>query len=133
VFFGSGPKEWSFEKILIIAAVVLLLPLSLYTSTTAPGLTGKMSNPEVAAKRFCGAWKRHDRPAAQRAAPLPAVNQLFRARFTRGAPNWQFRGCEKRRGDYECLYYYEGSGTTMRVTGSQSAGYRVTSLKFIAD
>ena len=119
--------------VLIIAATALLIPVNPSTSAIALVHNEKVSNPEVAAKRLYGAWKRSDRPAARRVASRSAVNKLFKTRFTEGGPDWQFQGCERHRGGYDCFYYYEGGGATMRVTGGVSAGYRVRSVKFIAD
>lgn len=111
----------------------LLLTISLYTSITELVPAEKISTPESAARMFYGAWKRNDRQAALAVASRTAVKQLFKTRFTQGAPDWQFQGCEKRRGGYDCSYYYEGGSATMGVVGSRSTGFRVTLVKFIAD
>lgn len=123
------------KKVLMVATVVvLLLPMSLFTAASAPLVPlGKISTPESAAKKLYSAWKKHDRSAARLVASNSAVNQLFKTRFTGDAPDWQFQGCEKRRGGYNCSFSYEGGGVTMRVAGGASAGYRVTSVSFIAD
>lgn len=121
------------KTILMLAAMTLLIPINSATSAPALSSNVKTSTPEAAAKGLYAAWKKGDRPAARRVASSSAVNQLFKTRFTKGAQDWQFQGCEKRQGGYDCSYYYEGGGATMRVTGGKSAGYRVQSVKFIAD
>jgi hypothetical protein len=126
-------EDQSLKIILIIAATVLLIPINSYTWATSLVPTSKVSNPETAAKRFYGAWKRTDRPAARRVASRSAVSQLFKTRFTKGSPGWQFQGCERLGRGYDCYYSYEGGSATMRVTGNASAGYLVSSIKFTAD
>lgn len=121
------------KTILILAALALLIPINSTTSATARFSNGKTSTPEAAAKGLYGAWKKGDRGAARRVASPSAVNEIFKSRFTKGAADWQFQGCENRRGGYDCSYYYEGGGATMRVTGGKSSGYKVKSIKFIAD
>ncbi len=119
--------------ILTIAAIMLIMLVNHSTAATALAPLGKISKPEVAAKRLYGAWKKSDRPAARRVASRSAVNQLFKTRFTGDAPDWQFQGCERRGSGYDCSYSYEGGAAIMRVTGSASAGFLVSSVKFIAD
>lgn len=119
------------RRFLVITAISLLMLATSALSTTTPLSSGKITKPETAAKKLYGAWKSHDRRAALRVASSAAVNKLFRNRYT--GPDWEFNGCEKRGAGYDCFYRYEGGGTSMRVTGSAAAGYRVQSVSFIAD
>lgn len=118
---------------LILAAAVLLIPINQPTTATPLISKGKVSSAEAAAKSLYAAWRKYDRQAARRVASSIAVNQLFKTRPTKDAPQWQFQGCDKRPGGYDCSYSYEGGAATMRVTGSARAGYLVKSVKFIAD
>jgi hypothetical protein len=119
------------KKILIIAAISLLITGTSGMSSTALLTAGKVSKPEGAAQGLYNAWKRNSRKAALRVASQSAVNKVFRTKYT--GPGWQFNGCEKRGSGYNCSYYYEGGGVNMRVTGSSRSGYRVNSVSFVAD
>ena len=119
------------KKILIVAAVSLLLSYTSAMSSTALFAGSKASRPETAAQGLYNAWKRNDRRAALKVASSSAVNKVFRTRY--GGPGWQFNGCERRSSAYNCFFYYEGGGVNMRVTGSSRSGYRVNSVSFIAD
>jgi hypothetical protein len=111
----------------------MLLLVTLTPAMSKPTLFSgsKASKPEAAAKGLYDAWKRNDRRAALRVASTSAVNKVFRTRYS--GPGWEFNGCEKRAGGYDCFYRYEGGGVNMRVTGGAAAGYRVRSVSFIAD
>jgi hypothetical protein len=119
------------KKLAVVAAMLLLVTLTPATPLTLPTGAVKASKPETAAKGLYNAWKRNNRRAALQVASTSAVNKVFRTRYT--GPGWQFNGCEKRAGGYDCFYYYEGGGVTMRVVGGKAAGYRVRSVSFIAD
>jgi hypothetical protein len=119
------------KKILIIAALSLLLTHTPAISSTALYAAGKASRPEAAAQGLYNAWKRNSRRAALQVATQSAVNKVFKTRYT--GPGWQFQGCEKKGAGYNCFYYYEGGGVNMRVTGSSRAGYRVSTVSFVAD
>ncbi|HEY0324309.1 MAG TPA: hypothetical protein VGC66_25405 [Pyrinomonadaceae bacterium] len=119
------------KKISIIAAMLLLVTLTPAMSKPTLFSGSKASKPEAAAKGLYDAWKRNDRRAALRVASTSAVNKVFRTRYS--GPGWEFNGCEKRAGGYDCFYRYEGGGVNMRVTGGAAAGYRVRSVSFIAD
>jgi hypothetical protein len=119
------------KKILIIAIISLLVTITPAMPTTALLKGGKVSKPDEAAKSLYSAWKHNDRRAALRVATSSAVNKVFKTRYT--GPGWEFNGCEKRAGGYDCFYRYEGGGVNMRVTGGASAGYRVRSVSFVAD
>ena len=119
------------RKICIIAIISLLFAATPANSTGTLAGGVKVSTAEGAAKGLYNAWKRNDRRAALRVAAAAAVNKVFKTRYT--GPGWEFNGCEKQRGGYNCFYRYEGGGVNMRVTGTASAGYRVRSVSFVAD
>ena len=119
------------KRVLIIAAISLLIPVMSVLSKPAPPSSGKVSKPETAATKLYAAWKGNNRSAALQVASSSAVKKMFRSRYT--GPDWEFNGCEKRGAGYDCFYRYEGGGVTMRVTGGAKAGYRVQSVGFIAD
>ena len=119
------------KKILAIAAISLLITVTPAVSTAMLSGGGKVSKPEAAAKGLYNAWKRNNRRAALQVATQSAVNKVFRTRYS--GPGWEFNGCEKRAGGYDCFYRYEGGGVNMRVVGGAAAGYRVRSVSFIAD
>jgi hypothetical protein len=118
------------KKTLVIIAISLLVSITPAMSTPLLAGMGKVSKPEAAAKALYNAWKRNNRRAALQVASASAVNKVFRTRYS--GPGWEFNGCEKRAGGYDCFYRYEGGGVNMRVTGG-AAGYRVRSVSFIAD
>lgn len=91
----------------------------------------RITVPQVAARRLYLAWKGGNRPAALVVASPAAVNRLFSRPFT--GPDLRFQSCTNRDAGFDCAYSYEGGGLIMRVTGGASAGYRVESLRFIAD
>lgn len=91
----------------------------------------RITAPQVAAQRLYLAWKGGNRPAALVVATPAAVNRLFSRPFT--GPDLQFQGCTNRNAGFDCAYSYEGGGLIMRVTGGASAGYRVESVRFVAD
>ena len=118
------------KKLLITIALSLLLTVTPAMSTSNWFNAGKTSKPEAAAKGLYNAWKRNDRRAALKVASSSAVNKVFKTRYS--GPGWEFNGCEKRAGGYDCFYRYEGGGVTMRVVKG-SAGYSVRTVSFIAD
>jgi hypothetical protein len=119
------------RKILVVAAISLIVAVTPVMSTTPLLNVGKISKPDAAAKSLYNAWKSNNRRAALQVASTSAVNKIFRTRYT--GPGWEFNGCEKRAGGYDCFYRYEGGGVNMRVVGGAAAGYRVRSVSFIAD
>jgi hypothetical protein len=119
------------RKFCIIAIISLVVAASPATPTAVFAAGVKVSTAEGAAKGLYNAWKRNDRRAALRVATAAAVNKVFKTRYS--GPGWEFNGCEKRAGGYNCFYRYEGGGVNMRVTGTAAAGYRVRSVSFVAD
>lgn len=93
---------------------------------TIPGGT---SDPEIAAQQLYHAWKSGDRAAARQSASQAAVTALLKQPWHH--PDWQFTGCENHAGGYDCFFYAQGNGLTMRVTGGASAGYWVESINFL--
>jgi hypothetical protein len=119
------------KQIPLTLALSLVLTITPALSMTTLTGVGKVSKPEAAAKSLYNAWKRNNRRAALQVASTSAVNKIFKSRYT--GPGWEFNGCERRAGGYDCFYRYEGGGVNMRVTGGSAAGYRVRSVSFIAD
>ena len=119
------------KKVLVIATLLLLVPVTSVLPKALALHAGKASTAEAAARGLYSAWKRNNRPAALQVASRSAVNKVFKTRWT--GPDWEFNGCEKRGSGYDCFYRYEGGGVNMRVTGGTRAGYRVQTVSFIAD
>lgn len=120
------------RRSLFVSLVLSIIMSAIFAGSPAAAVTvEKVSSPEVAAKRLYSAWKAHSRTAALKVASSAAVNKLFKTRWT--GPDLKFMGCEKRAGAYDCSYYYEGGALVMRVGGSASSGYRVNSVRSIAD
>ena len=115
------------------ALTIILAACALPSMIATASMSEKFSKPEAAAQKLYSAYKSCNRPAALKAASPRAVRKLFGQRCQPGDPKWQFMGCEKTGSSRLCSYYYEGGAVSMRVVGSASAGYRVTSVSFIAD
>jgi hypothetical protein len=92
-------------------------------------IPGGTSDPEIAAQQLYHAWKSGDRAAARQSASQAAVTNLLKQPWHH--PDWQFTGCENHTGGYDCFFYAQGNGLTMRVTGGASAGYWVESINFL--
>lgn len=122
---------WRRRSLVISVALSIFICMSFAAPLASASRGGKISNPEVAAKRLYSAWKANNRRAARKVASAAAVNQLFQKRWSK--PDMKFMGCENRAGGYDCSYYYEGGALSMRVEGGASAGYHVESIKYIAD
>jgi hypothetical protein len=100
---------------------------------TDVGRSLKSAKPEDAARGLFNAWKAKDRAAASRYASDTAIKTLFDEGSAEGL---EFQGCniEETGGDYyNCAYTYEGGAVFMQVTGSDTAGYKVTGAGFVAD
>lgn len=122
---------WKRRPLFVSLVFSIALCATVAGSTAVAVQKGKISSPEVAAKRLYSAWKAHSRAAARKVASPAAVNKLFKTRWS--GPGMKFMGCENRAGGYDCSYYYEGGALIMRVEGGASAGYHVESIKSIAD
>lgn len=92
-------------------------------------IPGGTSDPEIAAQQLYHAWKSGDPAAARQSASQAAVTNLLKQPWHH--PDWQFTGCENHAGGYDCFFYAQGNGLTMRVTGGASAGYWVESINFL--
>jgi hypothetical protein len=99
------------------------------SSPTAAGV--KATTAESASSQLFDAWKAGDKTKAKQVAGDAAVNELFSHPYTGPSPT--FEGCEAGSGKTVCSYSYEGGGMFFTVEGSAAAGYRVTSVDYIAD
>lgn len=122
---------WKRRSFFVSLVLSIVLSAIFAGSPAAAVIVEKVSSPEGAAKSLYSAWKAHSRTAALKVASTAAVNKLFKTRWT--GPDLKFMGCEKRARAYDCSYYYEGGALIMRVGGSASAGYKVSSVRSIAD
>ncbi|HEX8844550.1 MAG TPA: hypothetical protein VF791_07890 [Pyrinomonadaceae bacterium] len=101
-------------------------------SATEPKPHSDMAaTPEEAAKGLFNAFGRQDRAAAAKFASEAAVAKLFKE--STGTEGMEFQGCNDEGGDLTCAWSYEGGGLIMHIKGSQSGGYMVESIEFIAD
>lgn len=90
------------------------------------------SKPEDAAKGLFNAWGRNDREAAKKFASDAAIARLFKDGNNGGA-GMSSQGCSDEPGGFNCAYTYDGGALIMHIKGSDSAGYKVASIEFIAD
>ena len=116
------------------------------SSMTAPSVTVSTSAPEEtsvtigiicttprdATDTLVGAWIAGEKAAAARCAEDAVVEELFEA-SGEGA-QWIFQGCNgPDPGVPQCQYSYEGGGVTFTLAGTEAAGWRVSSVEYIAD
>ena len=85
-----------------------------------------------ASSALVAAWTANDRAAAGRCATDAVVNQLFE---NNGSGNtWTDQGCDTSKPAAPvCAYSYEGGGAFLTVEGSDTAGWKVTKLSYVAD
>lgn len=91
----------------------------------------KISTPEAAADGLLEAWKTDDETAAARYATESAYKKLFKEGG--GPEGMKSQGCSDEDGTYNCAYTYEGGALIMYVRETESSGYKVDSIEFIAD
>jgi hypothetical protein len=104
------------------------------TPTSTPTLNPvpfKLTSPEVASVHLFDAWKVGSRAAALQFASTTAVNTLFAHPFS--APGPAFQTCTHVVDHFICNYTFQGGAMNFLVTGGVSAGYRVSSVSFVAD
>jgi hypothetical protein len=90
------------------------------------------STPDEAAKALVDAWKAGDQAAAARCADASVVSKIFENDGT--GSQWTFEGCGgPDPGVPQCFYRYEGGGVTLTLNGTEAAGWKVTSIGFVAD
>jgi hypothetical protein len=119
-------------RTLIAVVLMVAVLLSPCPARSAPVVrSGRIRTPTLCAQRLYRAWTHRDRAGARRVASKSAVDAMLKTRAN-GA-GWRFEGCTRVSGGYDCFYWYEGGGANMRVTGSRSKGYRVQSIRFVAD
>ena len=92
---------------------------------------GKVASPKAAADGLLNAWKTKDRTEAAKFATDAAFTKLFTEGG--GPEGMESQGCSEEKGEYNCGYTYPGGALIMFVKGSDSAGYKVDSIEFIAD
>jgi hypothetical protein len=106
--------------------------LSFGTSRAAgTSQAGKISDPNVAAKRLYNSWRIKNRRAALAVASKDAVEKLF---STRWRPLTAKR-CEHTDEGFQCVFH-DPKGLfdlSINVDGGASAGYSVTSLSFSSE
>jgi hypothetical protein len=109
------------------------------TSTTAAPATTQTpvtvaivcTTPEDATKSFVQAWMADDKPAAERCATHEVTDKLFENDGT-GA-QWTFQGCFGDPGVPTCSYSYEGGAANFTLNGTESGGWKVVDLSYVAD
>lgn len=93
--------------------------------------SGKIVDPNVAAKRLYSAWKTKSRASALRVAEKEAVDKLFsvRWRILKAEP------CKHSENGFQCVFH-DPKGLfdlSIEVDGGASAGYSVTSVSFSSE
>lgn len=91
----------------------------------------KVGSPKAAADGLLNAWKTKDRTEAAKFATDAAFTKLFKEGG--GPQGMESQGCSEEKGVYNCGYTYPGGALIMYVKGSESAGYKVDSIEFVAD
>jgi hypothetical protein len=100
-------------------------------SPSATPSQSKIAKPEDAADGLLKAWKTKDRAEAAKFATDAAYTKLFKEGG--GPQGMESQGCSEEKGTYNCGYTYPGGALIMYVKGSESAGYKVDSIEFVAD
>jgi membrane protein involved in colicin uptake len=100
-------------------------------SPSATTAQSKVASPKAAADGLLKAWKTKDRTEAAKFATDAAYTKLFTEGG--GPEGMESQGCSEEKGVYNCGYTYPGGALIMFVKGSDSAGYKVDSIEFIAD
>jgi outer membrane murein-binding lipoprotein Lpp len=109
-------------------------PKATAETAAAPSATAaqsKVAKPEDAANGLLKAWKTKDRTEAAKFATDAAFTKLFKEGG--GPQGMESQGCSDEKGTYNCGYTYPGGALIMYVKGSESAGYKVDSIEFVAD
>lgn len=91
----------------------------------------KLSKPEDAARGLFDAWGRNDREAAKKYASNAAIADLFKDNNDTSGMSSQ--GCSEEPGGFNCAYIYDGGALIMHIKGSDSSGYKVEAIEYIAD
>ncbi len=111
------------------------------TTTTLPPTTTTVpvpvtvaivcTTPEDATMSVVNSWLAGDRNSAERCATSAAMDELFQ---TSGAgAQYTFQGCFGDPGVPTCSYTYEGGAVNFTLNGTESAGWRVVDLNYVAD
>jgi hypothetical protein len=98
---------------------------------TTPGPTKTklvLGTPKAAAEHLYAAWQARDTAKALLGASASAVTTLFAHTWTSGT--YFFGGCTMPTAPSECDYNWSGGIVAMKIDGSASAGFRVTSVSF---
>lgn len=91
----------------------------------------KVSSPQAAADGLLNAWKTKDEAEAAKFATVAAFTKLFKEGG--GPSGMESQGCSEEGNTHDCAYTYPGGSVHMYVKGSESAGYKVDSIEFVAD
>ena len=111
------------------------------TSTTLPPTTTTIptpvtvaivcTTPSDATMSVFNAWRAGDRASAERCATTAAMDELFQ---TSGAgAQYTFQGCFGDPGVPTCSYTYEGGAVNFTLNGTESGGWRVVDVGYVAD
>jgi hypothetical protein len=109
-------------------------PTTVSSQTSPPVTIGIIcSAPEDAAKSLVDSWIAGDQAAAARCAAPDVVTQLFQTNGS-GA-QWMFQGCNlgDDPGVPKCGYSYEGGAAFLNLNGTESSGWKVVALSYVAD
>ena len=102
------------------------------TTTATPVTVGIVcTTPEDATQSFVQAWIADDRAAAERCATQEVTDKLFEKDGT-GAM-WTFQGCFGDPGVPTCSYSYEGGAANFTLNGTESGGWKVVDVSYVAD
>jgi hypothetical protein len=103
------------------------------TTVTVPVTVGIVcTTPEDATQSFVNAWIAGDRAAAERCATTAATDELFQN--SGAGAQYTFQGCGG--GDPGvpvCQYSYEGGAANFTLNGTESGGWKVVDVSYIAD
>ena len=108
------------------------LPPTTTTAITTPVTVGIVcTTPEDATQSFVNAWIAGDRAAAERCATTAAADELFQ--HSGAGAQWTFQGCYGDPGVPTCGYSYEGGAANFTLNGTESAGWKVVDVTYVAD
>lgn len=106
------------------------------TTTTTDPLRAGGATPEEAAQAFQNTWKADSTQDAKSWADQPAIDVMFRTRYTDAAKvKYEFQSCAPNAGfknAMTCDYTYEG-GSMHYVMSNAVGKWRVISVQFVAD
>ncbi len=102
------------------------------TTVTVPVTVGVVcTTPEDATQSFVNSWIAGDRASAERCATTEATDKLFQN--SGAGAQYTFQGCSGDPGVPTCSYSYEGGAANFTLNGTESGGWKVVDVSYIAD